>query len=292
MSAETGVPSRLKITDGSKFHLSDFKTDDRVGHDKKSAHTRIRDCVDRMAILQGRLAAHGSHGILVVLQGMDTAGKDGAIRHAFSGLNPQGFHVTSFKTPAGPAEKRDDLWRVHLMAPARGEIAVFNRSHYEDVLIARVHPDFVRARGLDPDTPGFWDKRLSDIRHFESYLTHQNIVVLKLFLHISANEQKKRILKRLTHPEKRWKFSPSDLAEREKWPDYTQAYEAAIQATATPEAPWHIIPADHKWAARLMVAEALLEVLEGLHLKVPEEKLSDALRTARDTLLAEGSQKP
>jgi len=146
MSAESGIPSRLTITDGTKFKLADFRTDDRIGHDKKSAHTRIRDCVDRMAILQGRLAAHGEHGILVVLQGMDTAGKDGAIRHAFSGLNPQGFHVTSFKTPAGAAEKRDDLWRVHLMAPARGEIAVFNRSHYEDVLIARVHPDIVKAR--------------------------------------------------------------------------------------------------------------------------------------------------
>ncbi|KXV34987.1 polyphosphate:nucleotide phosphotransferase [Gluconobacter thailandicus] len=292
MSAESGIPSCLKITDGSTFRLSDFKTDDRVGHDKKSAHTRIRDCVDRMAILQGRLAAHGTKGILVVLQGMDTAGKDGAIRHAFSGLNPQGFHVTSFKTPAGPAEKRDDLWRVHLAVPARGEIAVFNRSHYEDVLIARVHPDIVRARGLDPDTPDFWNRRLADIRHFESYLTHQNVVILKLFLHISKDEQKKRILKRLNQPEKRWKFSSSDLAEREKWQDYTQAYEAAIQATATPEAPWHIIPSDHKWAARLMVAEALLGVMEGLHLKVPEEKLSDALRTARDTLLAESSKKP
>ncbi|MBF0852171.1 polyphosphate kinase 2 family protein [Gluconobacter sp. R75690] len=285
MSAETGLPSQLRITDGKKFRLSSIATNDKLGRQKNSSRTRIRDCVDRMSILQQRLAAYATHGILVVLQGMDTAGKDGAIRHAFSGLNPQGVHVTSFKTPVGIATRHDDLWRIHLAVPSRGEIGIFNRSHYEDVLVERVHPDMVRARGLDPDLPDFWDHRLGDLRNFESYLRRQNIIVLKLFLHISPEEQRLRLLKRLDHPEKRWKFSPSDLKEREFWPHYTAAYEEAIRATATPDAPWIVIPADHKWLARVLVAEALLDTLESLHLKEPEQKMSDALKEAQQILL-------
>lgn len=285
MSAETGLPSQLRITDGKKFLLSSIATNDKLGRQKNTSRTRIRDCVDRMSVLQQRLAAYATHGILVVLQGMDTAGKDGAIRHAFSGLNPQGVHVTSFKAPVGIATRHDDLWRIHLAVPSRGEIGIFNRSHYEDVLVERVHPDMVRARGLDPDLPDFWDHRLGDLRNFESYLRRQNIIVLKLFLHISPEEQRQRLLKRLDHPEKRWKFSPSDLKEREFWPHYTAAYEEAIRATATPEAPWIVIPADHKWLARVLVAEALLDTLESLHLKEPEQKMSDALKEAQQALL-------
>lgn len=285
MSAETGLPSQLRITDGKKFRLSSIATNDKLGRQKNTSRTRIRDCVDRMSVLQQRLAAYATHGILVVLQGMDTAGKDGAIRHAFSGLNPQGVHVTSFKAPVGIAMRHDDLWRIHLAVPSRGEIGIFNRSHYEDVLVARVHPDMVRARGLDPDLPDFWDHRLGDLRNFESYLRRQNIIVLKLFLHISPEEQRQRLLKRLDDPEKRWKFSPSDLKEREFWPHYTAAYEEAIRATATPHAPWIVIPADHKWLARVLVAEALLDTLESLHLKEPEQKMSDALKEAQQALL-------
>ncbi|AAW61206.1 polyphosphate kinase 2 family protein [Gluconobacter oxydans] len=285
MSAETGLPSQLRITDGKKFLLSSIATNDKLGRQKNTSRTRIRDCVDRMSVLQQRLAAYATHGILVVLQGMDTAGKDGAIRHAFSGLNPQGVHVTSFKAPVGIATRHDDLWRIHLAVPSRGEIGIFNRSHYEDVLVERVHPDMVRARGLDPDLPDFWDHRLGDLRNFESYLRRQNIIVLKLFLHISPEEQRQRLLKRLDHPEKRWKFSPSDLKEREFWPHYTAAYEEAIRATATPDAPWIVIPADHKWLARVLVAEALLDTLESLHLKEPEQKMSDALKEAQQALL-------
>lgn len=285
MSAETGLPSQLRITDGKKFRLSSIATNDKLGRQKNTSRTRIRDCVDRMSVLQQRLAAYATHGILVVLQGMDTAGKDGAIRHAFSGLNPQGVHVTPFKAPVGIATRHDDLWRIHLAVPSRGEIGIFNRSHYEDVLVERVHPDMVRARGLDPDLPDFWDHRLGDLRNFESYLRRQNIIVLKLFLHISPEEQRQRLLKRLDHPEKRWKFSPSDLKEREFWPHYTAAYEEAIRATATPDAPWIVIPADHKWLARVLVAEALLDTLESLHLKEPEQKMSDALKDAQQALL-------
>ncbi|KXV19335.1 polyphosphate kinase 2 family protein [Gluconobacter oxydans] len=285
MSAETGLPSQLRITDGKKFRLSSIATNDKLDRQKNTSRTRIRDCVDRMSVLQQRLAAYATHGILVVLQGMDTAGKDGAIRHAFSGLNPQGVHVTSFKAPVGIATRHDDLWRIHLAVPSRGEIGIFNRSHYEDVLVERVHPDMVRARGLNPDLPGFWDHRLGDLRNFESYLRRQNIIVLKLFLHISPEEQRQRLLKRLDHPEKRWKFSPSDLKEREFWPHYTAAYEEAIRATATPDAPWIVIPADHKWLARVLVAEALLDTLESLHLKEPEQKMSDALKDAQQALL-------
>ncbi|MEN3167898.1 polyphosphate kinase 2 family protein [Gluconobacter sp. OJB] len=285
MSAETGLPAKLRITDGKKFRLSSIATNDTLGRQKNESRTRIRDCVDQMSILQQRLAAYATHGILVVLQGMDTAGKDGAIRHAFSGLNPQGVHVTSFKAPAGISTRHDDLWRIHLAVPSRGEIGIFNRSHYEDVLVERVHPDMVRARGLNPDLPDFWDHRLQDLRNFESYLHRQNIIVLKLFLHISPEEQRLRLLKRLDHPEKRWKFSPSDIKEREFWPHYTAAYEEAIRATSTPEAPWIVIPSDHKWLARVLVAEALLETLESLHLKEPEQKLSDSLREAQQALL-------
>ncbi|MBF0859973.1 polyphosphate kinase 2 family protein [Gluconobacter sp. LMG 31484] len=285
MSAETGLPSQLRITDGKNFRLSSIATNDKLGRQKDTSRTRIRDCVDRMSVLQQRLAAYATHGILVVLQGMDTAGKDGAIRHAFSGLNPQGVHVTSFKAPVGISTRHDDLWRIHLAVPSRGEIGIFNRSHYEDVLVERVHPDMVRARGLNPDLPDFWDHRLGDLRHFESYLRRQNIIVLKLFLHISPEEQRQRLLKRLDHPEKRWKFSPSDLKEREFWPHYTAAYEEAIRATATPDAPWIVIPADHKWLARVLVAEALLDTLESLHLKEPEQKMSDALKDAQQALL-------
>ncbi|GBQ82564.1 polyphosphate kinase 2 family protein [Gluconobacter albidus] len=285
MSVEIGLPPQLRITDGKKFRLSSIPTNDTLGRQKNESRTRIRDCVDRMSLLQQRLAAYATHGILVVLQGMDTAGKDGAIRHAFSGLNPQGVHVTSFKAPAGISTRHDDLWRIHLAVPSRGEIGIFNRSHYEDVLVERVHPDMVRARGLNPDLPDFWDHRLEDLRNFESYLHRQNILVLKIFLHISPEEQRLRLLKRLDHPEKRWKFSPSDLKEREYWPQYTAAYEEAIRATSTPESPWIVIPSDHKWLARVLVAETLLETLESLHLKEPEQKLSDALRDAQQALL-------
>ena len=285
MSVEIGLPPQLRITDGKKFRLSSIPTNDTLGRQKNESRTRIRDCVDRMSLLQQRLAAYATHGILVVLQGMDTAGKDGAIRHAFSGLNPQGVHVTSFKAPAGISTRHDDLWRIHLAVPSRGEIGIFNRSHYEDVLVERVHPDMVRARGLNPDLPDFWDHRLEDLRNFESYLHRQNILVLKIFLHISPEEQRLRLLKRLDHPEKRWKFSPSDLKEREYWPQYTAAYEEAIRATSTPESPWIVIPSDHKWLARVLVAETLLETLESLHLKDPEQKLSDALRDAQQALL-------
>ncbi|GBR29115.1 polyphosphate kinase 2 family protein [Gluconobacter kondonii] len=285
MSVEIGLPPQLRITDGKKFRLSSIATNDTLGRQKNESRTRIRDCVDQMSILQQRLAAYATHGILVVLQGMDTAGKDGAIRHAFSGLNPQGVHVTSFKAPAGISTRHDDLWRIHLAIPSRGEIGIFNRSHYEDVLVERVHPDMVRARGLNPDLPDFWDHRLTDLKNFESYLRRQNIIVLKLFLHISPEEQRLRLLKRLDHPEKRWKFSPSDIKEREFWPHYTAAYEEAIRATSTPEAPWIVIPSDHKWLARVLVAEALLDTLESLHLKEPEQKLSDSLRDAQQALL-------
>lgn len=285
MSDERGLPSQLRITDGKNFRLSSIATNDKLGRQKDTSRTRIRDCVDRMSVLQQRLAAYATHGILVVLQGMDAAGKDGAIRHAFSGLNPQGVHVTSFKAPVGISTRHDDLWRIHLAIPSRGEIGIFNRSHYEDVLVERVHPDMVRARGLNPDLPDFWDHRLSDLRNFESYLRRQNIIVLKLFLHISPEEQRLRLLKRLDHPEKRWKFSPADLKEREFWPHYTAAYEEAIRATATPDSPWIVIPSDRKWLARVLVAEALLDTLESLHLKEPEQKMSDSLKNAQQALL-------
>ncbi|QDH17218.1 PPK2 family polyphosphate kinase [Swingsia samuiensis] len=285
------IPSHLKITDGSKFSLSHFDPNEKLGYTHHTAKKRLRDCIEKLTVLQEKLAAHASQGILIVLQGMDTSGKDGAIRHAFSGLNPQGLHVVSFKTPAGPEAKRDDLWRIHLALPAYGEITIFNRSHYEDVLVTRVHPDIMRARNLNPDTPHFWQKRLTDLKNFEAYLSHQNIHIIKIFLNISKDEQKKRLLKRLDQPEKRWKFSSSDLAERSYWESYQSAYENAIQATSTEEAPWYVVPANHKWLARLITAEALLEKLEALHLSPPETKLSKELTHAKAQLLSQGKAK-
>jgi PPK2 family polyphosphate:nucleotide phosphotransferase len=220
---------------------------------------------------QELLAASHQYGILIVLQGMDTAGKDGTIRHVMSGVNPQGCDVHSFKVPGPEDHAHDFLWRYEKVLPERGMIGIFNRSYYEDVLVVHVHPERMEElpKANGPDAEGFWDGRYKDINAFEKHLVRNGTVVLKFFLHISKDEQKKRLLDRLAHKEKYWKFSVSDIAERQYWDDYQVAYEEMLGATSTKYAPWFVVPADHKWMARTVVAEAITSAIEGLNLSYP-----------------------
>ena len=285
-----GLPGRYRV-DGGRAGLDGRDPGDVApGVDKEHAEKLLAGSVERLASLQFVMAAAAERSLLVVLQAMDAGGKDGTIRHVMSGVNPQGVRVTSFKQPGGVELQQDFLRRVHAAVPLRGEIGLFNRSHYEDVLVGRVHPD-----RLDPHTraraehPAFWDERLADIAAFESYLTRQGVVIVKVFLHISKAEQRRRFLSRLDHPDKLWKLSAADLTERRYWDDYQRAYEAAISATATPAAPWYVVPADHKWFARLVVVEAIVQALEGLGLAfpTPDPKEVETLRQARASLEAE-----
>ncbi len=237
---------------------------------------------------QELLAASHKYGILIVLQGMDTAGKDGTIRHVMSGVNPQGCDVHSFKVPDVEDHLHDFLWRYERALPERGMIGIFNRSYYEDVLVVHVHPERMEElpETIGPDAEGFWDDRYKDINAFEKHLVRNGTIVLKFFLHISKDEQKLRLLDRLDHKEKYWKFSVSDIAEREYWNEYLVAYEEMLTATSTKYAPWFIVPADHKWMARTIVAEAITSAIEGLNLSYP--KYSDEqirhLMDAKETL--------
>lgn len=262
----TGPGKRLdavRVTDGAGFRLADHDPGGRSGLDHDEGDRRLDALRERLRALQARLYAAGRHSLLVVLQGMDTSGKDGTIGHVTAGLNPQGVDVVSFKQP-GPIERAHHfLWRVWPHAPAQGRIVIFNRSHYEDVLVTRVHPEL--AGEAAPD----WDARLGDIRGFERALAHGGTTVLKCFLHISRDEQKKRLLARLDDPAKHWKWSEADLRERAFWDDYQHAYAQAIAATATEAAPWFVVPADHKWHARLLVAEAMVEALERIDPQLP-----------------------
>lgn len=290
--------SRYRVTDGAKFRLADHDPADKgilADLDKDEGAEQLARGVVHLARLQERLFADGRFALLVVFQAMDAAGKDGTIKHVMSGVNPAGVSVTSFKQP-GPVELAHDfLWRIHVALPANGHIGIFNRSHYEDVLVTRVHPEMLIPQGLPlgPSADGhpagekFWTRRLKDIAHFERYLTHQNIHVIKFFLNVSKEEQRKRLLARLDDEDKLWKFSPSDVHEREYWADYQHAYEEAIVATAHKRAPWFVVPADRKWYARIVVVEALIDLLEGLDPQPPSAGHDpEALARAREALKA------
>lgn len=260
------------VPPGTKLDLAAYLTDASGGFkDKDAALEALQMSIKKLAKLQYRLYSTNSHALLVILQGMDASGKDSLIQHVLSGLNPQGVEVTSFKTPTTEERDHDFLWRYHHRAPRRGRMGIFNRSHYEDVLITRVHPELIGAPSHD-DAKGddFWEDRLQTIRSFEKMLTDSNTIVRKFFLHLSKDEQKQRFLERLDEPDKHWKFAPSDIAERQYWDDYQRAYTKAIQATSTDAAPWYVIPADKKWAARAMVADILVKTLEDLNLQPPE----------------------
>ncbi len=285
-----GLPARYRVAGGKAALGRRDPGEVAPGIDKKQGERLLAGSVKRLAALQLVLAASAERSLLVVLQAMDAGGKDGTIRHVMSGVNPQGVRVTSFKQPGGVELQQDFLRRVHAAVPLRGEIGLFNRSHYEDVLVGRVHPDRLDPRLRErAGHAGFWDERLADIAAFEAYLARQGVVIVKVFLHVSKAEQRRRFLSRLDHPEKLWKLSAADLTERRSWDDYQRAYEAAISATATKAAPWFVVPADHKWFARLVVVELIVQALEGMGLAFPEPDPEEVatLRRARAGLEAE-----
>jgi len=261
-----------RVDDPGRFRLSDFDPAGDGRLDKDEVNAILVTDIERLRELQERLHADGRWAILVVLQAMDAAGKDGVIKHVMSGLNPQGCMVHSFKPPNPDELAHDFLWRSALFLPERGYIGIHNRSHYEEVLSVRVRPQYLKAQRIPETLVGkdIWKHRFKSIRAFERHLARNGTVVLKFFLHISKEEQKRRFLDRLEQPGKRWKFSMGDVEDRKLWDKYMAAYEDAIRATSRPEAPWYVVPADHKPFARLVVAQVLIEALEGLDLKFPK----------------------
>jgi PPK2 family polyphosphate:nucleotide phosphotransferase len=263
----------FRITTGKGFRLKDFDPRDTRGLqvDKSEATDLLKRGKDWLAQEQELLYAQDRWSLLLIFQAMDAAGKDSTIKHVMSGVNPQGCQVFSFKQPSPEELDHDFLWRHAKCLPARGHIGIFNRSYYEEVLVVRVHPDILTEAKLPPAcvSKHIWAERLADMAHFEQFLTHQGTVVLKFFLHVSRAEQKKRFLDRLDKPRKNWKFARSDVRERAFWSDYMAAYEEAIRATASQQAPWFVVPADNKWFTRLVVAAAVVQALEELDLSYP-----------------------
>src|SRR5882724_10166983 len=283
-----------RITKGEKFRLKDFDPAETNGvKSKEHAEKILARRVGLLSEMQEKLYAQDRWALLLIFQAMDAAGKDGAIKHVMSGVNPQGCDVHSFKSPSAEELDHDYLWRTHKCIPSRGKIGIFNRSYYEEVLVVRVHPPFLRAQKL-PDqliTKHIWNERYEDINAFERYLTHNGVVVRKFFLHVSKKEQKKRFLERLEDSKKNWKFSMADVKERGYWKDYQAAYEDAIRCTAAKFAPWYVVPADNKWYTRLIVASAVIETLDNLNLHFPDtdKEVKKELQKIKAGLLAEKS---
>jgi PPK2 family polyphosphate:nucleotide phosphotransferase len=275
---------RYRVDSGKGFRLKHHDPGDTGGHivDREAGEALLADGIARLSAMQELLYPQESWSLLCLFQAMDAAGKDGTIKHVMSGVNPQGVSVTSFKQPGPEDLSHDFLWRVMRHVPMRGQIGIFNRSHYEEVLVVRVHPELLQRQHLPPELDGkkIWQHRLEDIAAFERYLTRQGMVVRKFFLHVSKAEQKRRFLARLDTPDKNWKFSAADIAERAHWDEYQDAYEEAIAATATPEAPWFVVPADHKWFCHMIVVEAMVAALEDLELKPPHVSDADQARLA------------
>jgi len=264
-----------RIRDGGPFRLKDVDPQDTRGfksEEKKEVRERLQQGIERLSGLQEKLYAQDRWALLVIVQGMDAAGKDSTIKHVMSGINPQGCEVYSFKAPSEEELDHDYLWRTVKRLPERGRIGIFNRSHYEEVLVVRVHRELL-AKERIPDslmTKKIWKGRYRDINAFERYLTRNGVVIRKFFLHISAEEQKKRLLERLDDPAKNWKFSTADADEREYWDDYMEAYEDMVRHTSSKHAPWFVVPANHKWFSRLVVAAAIIDALEELDLAFPK----------------------
>jgi len=284
----------FRVTDGRGFRLKDVDPGDTLNlksEDKPRAREGLAMGVRALAELQDKLYAQDRWGVLLIFQAMDAAGKDGAIKHVMSGVNPQGCEVTPFKTPSAEDLDHDYLWRCQKVLPNRGHIGIFNRSYYEETLIVRVHPELLEKQKLPPKlvTKRIWKERFQDIRSFERYLGRNGIIVRKFFLHVSKKEQKRRFLERIENSDKNWKFSSSDAQERQHWNEYMKAYEEMIRNTATPEAPWYVVPADNKWFTRVVVAAAIIDALASLDLAYPEvspQKLKE-LAAAKRALLAE-----
>ena len=283
----------FRITKGKDFRLKDVDPNDTLEFTKEADKARAKEVlvmgVTALAELQDKLYAQDKWAVLLIFQAMDAAGKDGAIKHVMSGINPQGCQVYSFKSPSSEDLDHDYLWRCMKCLPNRGHIGIFNRSYYEEVLVVRVHPEFLAKQKLPQKLLGkrIWEDRFEDIRNFEQYLARNGVVVRKFFLHVSKKEQKRRFLERIEDPQKNWKFSSNDANERDFWDDYMEAYEEMIQETATKDAPWYVVPADNKWFTRVVVASAVVETLASLDLaypKVDEDKLKELAAAKRKLL--------
>ena len=288
------VSKPYRVTKGKKFRLKDVDPGDTGKHtdkDKKQAKEALQEGVETLAELQDMLYGQDRWSVLLIFQAMDAAGKDGTIKHVMSGVNPQGCQVSSFKGPSSMDLDHDYLWRCVKELPERGRIGIFNRSYYEETLAVRVHPEILAAQKLPERcvTKRIWEERFQDIRAFERYLTRNGTIILKFFLHVSRDEQKKRFLERLDLPEKNWKFSATDAKSRAFWDDYMKAYEETIRETATKDSPWYVVPADNKWFTRVVVAAAVIDALSSLDLAYP--KVSEAkkkeLAEARKLLIAD-----
>jgi PPK2 family polyphosphate:nucleotide phosphotransferase len=293
MSVASDFSKPYRVDNGKKFRLKDFAPDDTSGvKSKKQAEKVLPLGIERMVDLQDKLYAQDRWAILLIFQAMDAAGKDGVIKHVMSGVNPQGCQVYSFKQPSAEELDHDFMWRTNKCIPERGRIGIFNRSYYEEVLVVRVHKELLEREKMPPSlvTKDIWNERFADINAYEQYLSRNGVVIRKFFLNLSKEEQKRRFLKRLDEPDKNWKLSSADIAERERWPEYMTAYEEMIQHTATPHAPWYVVPADNKWYTRLVVAAAIVHAMEDLNLHYPtvDADQRKELKAARTALEHEG----
>jgi PPK2 family polyphosphate:nucleotide phosphotransferase len=287
------LAEKYRVKNADKFRLKDVDPDDCAGlQSEEKAGERLAEGVKRLADLQARLYAEHRWSLLLVIQAMDAAGKDSTIKHVMSGINPQGTLVSSFKQPSSEELDHDFLWRCESRLPETGHIGIFNRSYYEEVLVVRVHPEYLDAQHLPPKLvkKDIWKNRFRDIRNWEHHLSLNGVVIRKFFLYVSKAEQKKRFLSRLDQPEKNWKFSEADVKERGHWKEYMSAYEDMIRNTSTEESPWYVVPADHKWFTRLVVAEATIHALESINPKYPvvDETHKRELAAARRLLLKQG----
>jgi PPK2 family polyphosphate:nucleotide phosphotransferase len=291
MSWASKLAKPYRIEHGKNFRLKDFDPADTGKlHSKEEAVELLEKGISSMAEMQNKLYAQDNWALLLIFQAMDAAGKDGAIKHVMSGVNPQGCQVYSFKVPSSEELNHDYLWRTMQKVPERGRIGIFNRSYYEEVLVVRVHSEALKSERIPPSllSKNLWQERFEDIHAFERYLSRNGVVIRKFFLNLSKKEQKKRFLERLDDPEKNWKFSAGDIHERKYWDDYMRAYEDMIRNTSSKHAPWYVVPADNKWFTRLVVAGAIVETLEGLNLSYPKlsataRKQLEAARTLLET---------
>jgi PPK2 family polyphosphate:nucleotide phosphotransferase len=282
------------VEDREKFQLKDYETVAKIDldpEDKPMINGILQQGVEALAAMQDVLYAQDKWSLLLIFQAMDAAGKDGAIKHVMSGINPQGCQVTSFKSPSAEELDHDFLWRCQKQLPERGRIGIFNRSYYEEVLVVRVHQEILKAQKLDKKliTKDIWDERFKDIRNFEKYLYRNGTIVVKFFLNVSRNEQKKRFIERIDNPDKNWKFSTADARERSFWKDYMHAYEEMIRNTSTKKAPWYVVPADNKSFARIVIASAVINAMDGMDLKYPrvsKAKITE-LAAIKKTLMEE-----
>jgi PPK2 family polyphosphate:nucleotide phosphotransferase len=286
----------LRVKPGKSVKVSDFHADYTNGlNDKKDAKVELNSNIEAMQELQNKLYAHNRYSVLIIFQAMDAAGKDGTIKHVMSGVNPQGTQVYSFKTPSMEELDHDYMWRIYQRLPERGRIGIFNRSYYEEVLVVRVHPEYLLKQQLpgistvDDVNEHFWEKRYNQINHFEKHLHDNGTIILKFFLNVSKEEQKKRFLKRIDDPARNWKFSMADVTERQHWDAYMKAYSQLLSNTSTDYAPWYVIPADKKWFMRLAVSNIIVNRLQALPLKYPNlsEQERNNLEAARLSLMTD-----